>query len=62
MCDKIPINRHKLNTLDYRGCEDKDEDCPAVYSPVCGSDGMTYGNDCYAENAGVTEWTECECN
>lgn len=22
MCDKIPINRHKLNTLDYRGCED----------------------------------------
>ena len=50
MCDKIPINRHKLNTLDYRGCEDKDEDCPAVYSPVCGSDGMTYGNDCYAEN------------
>jgi len=46
----------------FWSCVEEDEDCPAIYAPVWGSDKVTYCNDCYARNDGIKEWTEGECN
>ena len=35
--------------------------CTMDWRPVCGCDGVTYGNACGAKAAGVPEFTEGEC-
>jgi Kazal-type serine protease inhibitor domain len=43
-------------------CETIPEACTEQFEPVCGCDGVTYDNACFAHAAGVSAASEGECN
>ena len=58
-CVTVPSNEESICVDSL--CINDSTDCPLVYYPVCGCNGITYSNSCFASISGVTCYVEGEC-
>ena len=51
---KLPQGECAMNSIRSGACSEIPEACFELYSPVCGCDGRTHANECFADQAAVS--------
>lgn len=61
-CDRAQYCAFPRGACEGRGrCEPRPQACTFIFQPVCGCDGTTYSNACFAAMAGVSVRSPGEC-